>query len=141
MHGMDTWQKGFSNWSAHSVTVWGQTWKTAEHAIQASKFKGLKREHIASRPSAFTAACAGRARAGEPLRADWEQVRDGLVLEVVRAKFQQHPELASLLLATGTEPIAEPGRANHWRGPGGKMGEILIAVRSEIKELQWNEQT
>lgn len=32
------------------------------------------------------------------LRPDWEEVKVGIMEEIVRAKFTQHPELASKLL-------------------------------------------
>ena len=45
------------------------------------------------------------------LRPDWEQVKVGIMEEIVRAKFIQHPELARLLICTGDKILAE---GNHW---------------------------
>lgn len=44
-------------------------------------------------------------------RLDWEQVKVGIMEEIVRAKFTQHPELARLLIGTGDKILAE---GNHW---------------------------
>ncbi len=45
------------------------------------------------------------------LRPDWEAVKVGIMEEIVRAKFTQHPELAVKLLATGDKILVE---GNHW---------------------------
>lgn len=75
------------------------------------------------------------------LRPDWEEVKTGIMEEIVRAKFSQHPELSSLLLATGDKVLVE---GNHWgdtcwgvdtrTGQGeNRLGKILMKVREEIK--------
>ena len=76
-----------------------------------------------------------------PLRPDWEEVKVGIMEEIVRAKFTQHPELAERLLATGDKVLIE---GNHWgdtcwgvdtrtgRGEN-HLGKILMNVREELK--------
>jgi ribA/ribD-fused uncharacterized protein len=73
------------------------------------------------------------------LRSDWEQVKDQVMLDVVRAKFDQHPDLAQKLLATGDEELVE---GNDWgdiywgvyKGYGKNMlGKILMRVRAELR--------
>ena len=75
------------------------------------------------------------------LRPDWEEVKTGIMEEIVRAKFTQHPELSSLLLATGDKVLVE---GNHWgdtcwgvdvrTGQGeNRLGKILMKVREELK--------
>lgn len=74
------------------------------------------------------------------LRPDWESVKVGLMEEIVRAKFTQHPELAARLLATGDKVLVE---GNHWgdtcwgvdtrTGQGeNHLGKILMKVRAEL---------
>ena len=46
-----------------------------------------------------------------PLRPDWEEVKVGIMEEIIRAKFTQHPELAAMLLATGEKVLVE---GNTW---------------------------
>ena len=62
------------------------------------------------------------------------------MLDVVRAKFDQHPDLAQKLLATGDEELVE---GNDWgdiywgvyKGRGNNMlGKILMRVRAELRE-------
>ena len=61
------------------------------------------------------------------------------MLDVVRAKFDQHPDLAQKLLATGDEELVE---GNDWgdiywgvyKGHGKNMlGKILMRVRAELR--------
>lgn len=74
------------------------------------------------------------------LRPDWEEVKIGIMEEIVRAKFTQNPHLAEKLLATGGQQIAE---GNTWgdtcwgvdsrTGEGeNHLGQILMQVRSEL---------
>lgn len=73
------------------------------------------------------------------LRPDWETVKFGIMEEIVRAKFTQHPELAEKLLATGDKIIVE---GNSWgdtvwgvdsRTGNGEnhLGRILMKIRQE----------
>ncbi|MER5881004.1 NADAR family protein [Streptomyces sp. NPDC001910] len=72
-------------------------------------------------------------------RADWPHVRLGVMAELLRAKFTQHPELAEVLVSTGDATISytglsdspfwrdiADGRARNW------MGRLLELVRSEL---------
>ena len=78
----------------------------------------------------------------------WDSKRYDLMLQLVKAKFEQNPELAVQLLATGTKTIAESGRhtffANgisithkdilnmqQWTGQS-KLGDVLMTVRREL---------
>lgn len=79
------------------------------------------------------------------LRSDWDQIKDNVMLDVVRAKFTQHPDLAQKLLATGDEELVE---GNDWgdiywgvyKGRGKNMlGKILMRVRAELRGESPNE--
>ena len=76
------------------------------------------------------------------LRPDWEEVKEGIMEEIVRAKFTQHLELAAQLVATGEKVLVE---GNHWgdvfwgvdtrTGQGeNHLGKILMKVREELKQ-------
>lgn len=81
----------------------------------------------------------GRDRA-RPLRPDWEQVKDDVMRRAVRRKFEAHPELRQVLLATGAEPIVENAPKDWYWGCGkdgtGKnmLGRILMEVRAALRE-------
>ena len=61
------------------------------------------------------------------------------MLNVVRAKFDQHPDLAQKLLETGDEELVEGNTwgDRYWGVCGGKgknmLGKILMRVREELR--------
>ena len=57
-------------------------------------------EKIRQIVSPMDAAIEGRNRQN-PLRPDWEEVKDKVMLQALRMKFIQNPEIAKELLATG----------------------------------------
>lgn len=114
---------------------------TAEHAFQASKaiseqdwFRVMESTHPR------TAKKIGRAI---QCRADWERVKEGVMHEVIRAKFPHGSTLAAKLLATGRETLIE---GNTWHDtywgvcscmnctPGAnRLGYILMERRKELR--------
>lgn len=73
------------------------------------------------------AARMGRDRA-KPLRADWELVKDDIMREAVLAKFTQHLDLRSLLLATGDSKLVEhTARDSYWGDGATGRGKIVSA--------------
>jgi hypothetical protein len=130
---------GFSNFSAHPVLLKGKRWPTSEHYFQAQKFPGTPHEsEILRASSPGAAARMGRDRR-RPLRPDWEAVKDGVMLDVIRAKFTQHEELKTLLLSTGEEELIEHTSRDHYWADGGDgsgknmLGKILMKVRQELR--------
>lgn len=128
-----------SNFWEVPVTYKGLTYGSNEAAFQAQKCmtEEEKMEFIQLRPSASKK--LGRR---VKLRPDWEEVKVGLMEEIVRAKFTQNEELKALLLATG-EAYLEEGNTWHdtcWgvdakTGEGqNHLGKILMKVRGELKE-------
>ena len=109
-----------------------------EHYFQAQKFAGTEHEElIGSTPSPMTVAKIGRDRK-RPLRADWEEVKDCIMRKAVRAKFEQHPRLAAMLIETGEAEIVEHTENDAYWGDGGdgqgvnRLGRILMQVRAEL---------
>lgn len=73
------------------------------------------------------------------LRKDWEQIKFGVMSDIVRCKFTQNPDLADKLLATGDAYLEE---GNTWgdrvwgtvNGSGRNLlGQILMTVREELR--------
>jgi N-glycosidase YbiA len=125
----------FSNFSRHGVELDELWWPTVEHFFQAQKFRGtphaeeirlIKRPHDAAR--------LGRDRS-KPLRSDWEEIKDNIMLRAVFCKFQTHAEIREILLRTGTEEIVENAPGDYYWGCGqdgsGKnmLGITLMQVR------------
>ena len=84
------------------------------------------------------AALEGRNRQN-PLRPDWEEVKDEVMLQALRMKFSQNPDIAKELMATGDAIIIEHTRNDAYWADGGdgsgknKLGLLLMHVRDELK--------
>lgn len=129
----------FSNFSRHPVKLKGETWKTTEHYFQAQKFPNTKHEtDIRNAPSPRDAADMGRDRS-RPLRKDWEQVKDDIMREAVKAKFTQNESLKKTLLSTNDAILVEHTVNDKYWGDGGNgsgknmLGKILMEIRQELK--------
>jgi ribA/ribD-fused uncharacterized protein len=81
------------------------------------------------------------------LRSDWEDVKALLMIDVLHAKFTQHPELAKVLLSTGNATLVEDTTGWHDNTWGncdcercanikGKnlLGKSLMEVRLRLKK-------
>lgn len=127
-----------SNFYVHPVTVWGKTYASTEHAFQAAKATNdADHEKVRRCGSPGQAKRMGRAI---PCRADWDRVKEDVMLDCLRAKFAPGSELAERLLTTGSKKLVE---GNHWgdvywgvcRGKGkNRLGHLLMLVRSELQE-------
>lgn len=129
----------FSNFARYPITLRGKVWPTTEHYFQAQKFAGTAYEGtILHAASPKIAARLGRSRE-HPLRADWEVVKDGIMLDALRAKFTQHAELRELLLETGNALLVEHTANDRYWGDGGDgsgknmLGALLMRVRQELR--------
>ena len=129
----------FSNFASYPIELKSVTWPTSEHYFQAQKFAGtVHEEMIRGAASPTIAAKMGRDRQ-RPLRTDWAQVKNDIMREAVRAKFNQHRILREQLLATGDAPLIEHTKNDSYWGDGGDgrgqnmLGRILMEIRSELK--------
>lgn len=129
----------FSNFSKHAVSLDGKTWPTSEHYFQAMKFEGTPVESIVRKAySAGEAARIGRDRSN-PLRKDWEAVKNNVMRKAVYAKFTQHDDLRKLLLSTGDKKLVEHTEKDSYWGDGGDgsggnmLGLILMETRTRIR--------
>lgn len=124
-----------SNFYEAPVTYGGITYRNTEAAFQAQKTLSPEERHKFADMSPTAAKRAGRKVA---LRPDWETVKFTVMYEVCRAKFEQHPELAEQLLATGTEELVEGNTWGDriWGQVNGKgqnnLGKILMRIRDEL---------
>jgi ribA/ribD-fused uncharacterized protein len=128
-----------SNFWPAPITLDGRVWPTSEHYFQGKKFAGTPDEEvICLTPSPMIAARMGRSRR-RPLRPDWEAVKERVMLEALRAKFTQHPDLRAALLATGAARLIERSRRDAYWGDGGdghgrnRLGALLEQVRDELR--------
>lgn len=133
-----------SNFYSAPIFYDGLSFLNNEAAFQSCKCaNGMKRKDFCMLPP-NEAKALGR-KVG--LRYDWEQVKDGIMLKVVRAKFKQNPDLANRLLATGKARLIEGNDwgDNYWGispysndNPempwNNHLGKILMMVREELKD-------
>lgn len=131
--------RDFSNFSPHGVDLDGLWWPTVEHYFQAQKFPGTEHaERIRRAGSPRAAKTLGRSHA-DPLRSDWDEVKDAVMRRAVLRKFELHAELRELLLSTGEEDLVENAPSDYYWGCGrdgsGKnmLGTILMEVRDTLR--------
>lgn len=132
-----------SNFHA-SVIVWNsKEWPTAEHFYQAAKTNDVDdKERIRMASSPGRAKRMGR-RASP--RSNWEEIKFGVMLKIVRLKFEQNPHLLKKLLATGRLELIEGNtwHDNVWGNCNchsckeiigqNMLGKILMQVREASK--------
>ncbi|WP_310414589.1 NADAR family protein [Chamaesiphon sp. OTE_8_metabat_110] len=129
----------FSNFSKHGFVMDKLWWYTTEHYFQAQKFINTPYlEQIRSIRTPNDAAKMGRKRT-LPLRSDWEQVKDEIMLRAVLCKFQIHLDLREILLGTGDEEIVENAPNDYYWGCGkdgtgkNQLGLTLMQVRETLR--------
>lgn len=129
----------FSNFSPHPIYCQGEHWATVEHFYQAHKFISTPDEVIIPKirqaPTPKEAAAIGR----DPqysLRHDWDHVKQMVMWEGVLTKFKTHPDIAKILLDTGTAELIEDSPIDYYWGCGANrtgynhLGKILMRVRN-----------
>lgn len=128
-----------SNFYETPVTFAGITYRNNEAAFQAQKVLSKEEQTEFSNLNASEAKKLGRKVL---LRKDWEDVKVLLMQGIVDAKFDQHPELAALLIDTGDEYLEEGNTWGDkiWGTVDGKgqnlLGQILMKTRERLKEQE-----
>ncbi len=131
-----------SNFFSAPVEWEGLTYLNSEAAFQAAKVLTTEErmEFVSLDPSR-----AKRRGRQVKLRADWEQVKCGIMEEIVRGKFIQNEWLGKKLLATADAELIE---GNTWgdifwgvdlrNGKGSNhLGRILMKIRAELREKRY----
>ena len=125
-----------SNFYPCKIEYDGVTYPTSEHAFQASKTHDIDERRAIARVSG-----AGRAKKmGRKLklRNDWENVRIGIMGQILRIKFSD-PDLRRRLLETDSEELIE---GNTWGDQfwgvcddvgENNLGKLLMKIRGEIR--------
>lgn len=128
-----------SNFHTSPFTLDGMSCLNVEAGFQAMKtLDPADRRRIAAMADPSEAKRAGRR---VRLRPDWEEVKDRVMLDLVTAKFQQNPDLAEKLLATGDAELCE---GNTWHdsywgvdaatGRGrNQLGKTLMQIREALR--------
>ncbi|GET00371.1 NADAR family protein [Rhizophagus clarus] len=131
----------FSNFFKAEIWIDEETWPTTEHYFQAQKFPSQHEIQQKIRNFEKPGQAASFARKHSGLRPDWEQVKDDVMREALRAKFTQHQNLKKLLLDTKDAKIVEAsptdsywGNATRKDGSEGlnKLGLLLMEIRETL---------
>lgn len=129
-----------SNFSRHAVFIRGKIWPTAEHFYQAQKFADTIREEQIRCTATPTLAKHMAQEWRAVRRSDWAAMKEGIMYEVLRAKFSQHPDLRERLLASGVRQLVEHTEHDAYWGDAGdgsgrnRLGAILMRVRAEFRD-------
>ncbi len=128
-----------SNFAKYPISIDDKIWPTIEHYFQAQKFIGTEyEEEIRNAESAMAAAQMGRNR-NRPLRKDWEQVKDEIMVKAVNAKIDQYLEVKEILLSTGNCFLIEHTTNDSYWADGGDgsgknmLGVILMELRNSLE--------
>lgn len=125
-----------SNMYPSEVTYNGITYKNSEAAFQAQKDPKRSREF--SNLDGKTAKKKGGRRGDITPVEDWDNVKQKIMYDIVKAKFEQNPELLSKLKDTGSAILEEGNDWNdkEWGTVNGEgknlLGKILMQVREDL---------
>jgi ribA/ribD-fused uncharacterized protein len=126
-----------SNFWPASVEYDGEVYSSVECAYQAAKTLDLEKRKLIQ---AQTAGMAKKIGKGLIVRKDWNEIKIGVMLALLRQKFLNDPKLGERLLATGDRELIE---GNWWgdtfwgvcRGFGeNRLGKLIMSVREELKQ-------
>jgi N-glycosidase YbiA len=128
-----------SNFASCPILLKGRLWPTTEHYYQAQKYAGTATEELVRiQPSPMHSKQFTR-DPNYPPRADWDAVKDAVMLDALRAKFSQHDHLRDWLLATGEAELVEhTANDAYWADAGdgsgrNMLGVLLMQVRAELR--------
>lgn len=129
-----------SNFGEGQIEYEGEVYLTSEHFFQAAKtIDDAEQKFVRIAPTPGEAKKRGKKIT---MREDWDEVKDGIMRKALRLKFEQNPELAKKLLATGDQKLVE---GNTWGdtywgvcfGSGeNKLGLLLEELRAVLQERQ-----
>ncbi|MEK7177052.1 MAG: NADAR family protein [Patescibacteria group bacterium] len=129
----------FSNFSSFQLEWKGKLWPTSEHAYHSEKFdnENLK-EQIRNTKSAHDSLKLAKANK-DKYKKNWDDIKLGIMKEILHAKVAQHPYVKKKLLESGDRELVEDShRDDYWGwGPNkdGKnhLGKLWMEVREEIQ--------
>ena len=148
MHGGDTEKQiffyehefyVFSNFSSFKLLWKGYDWMTSEHAYHSEKFSDpdliRQLKEARSAHDAMKLAYANK----DKYRKDWDEVKLGIMKDILRAKVKQHPYAKKKLLDSGDRELIEDSWRDAYWGWGqnkdgeNHLGKLWMEVRDEVR--------
>jgi ribA/ribD-fused uncharacterized protein len=127
-----------SNFYNAPMMIHGKEFQTVEHWFQSQKFLDFQvQENIRLASTPASARALGKKK-HTSFRENWDSIRETIMLEGLRAKFQQHQDLKEKLLATKTLELQEQSPWDSYWGTGNsgngknRMGQLLMQLRKEL---------
>lgn len=129
------------NFSSFQVDWHGRRWSTSEHAYQASHFFDTAPElveQIYNVRSAHEAYKIAKANADKAPK-NWEDIKLGIMEEIIHAKCEQNPYVRQKLLETLDVEIIEDSPKDSFWGWGAdrkgrnELGKIWMRLREELR--------
>ena len=125
------------------ITYEGISYPCVTSAFLASKTVDLAEKKVISKMNPVKAKQIYNAKQSVP---EWEEKKTDIMEAIVRLKFQQHTDLKTALLSTGSHKLINGGKKdnmdlfwgvnlNKWEGKN-VLGIILMKVRMEEKEYE-----
>jgi len=130
----------FSNLYPREIAFEGMVFATAEHAYQAGKArKPAVREWLMNAPSPALLAMAAHGLYYWDITPGWSTSKFDRMRGVLIAKFTQHPDLAELLISTGTARLVESATVDNavnrlWGEVNGQGQNMLGILLMETRE-------
>ena len=128
----------FSNYWVAPITLEEKVWPSSEHYYQSCKSLDPEfRERIRTAATPDDAKTLGNSEECV-YRDDWDTYKDTAMRIALKAKFTQHEDLKSLLLAREDAILIEASDRDYYWGCGadgsGKsmLGKLLMELRSQL---------
>lgn len=130
----------FSNYSSFAIEWKGKLYPTSEHTYHSEKFEDESlKEQVRNTRSAHDSQKFAEANKNK-YRKDWNDVRLGIMKEILKAKVEQHLYVKKKLLESGDKELIEDSwRDSFWGwGPNkdgqNQLGKLWMEVREEFKK-------
>lgn len=133
----------FSNLYRREILFDDENFATSEHAYQAGKARKPEvKAWLMSAPSPALLAMAAHGLYYWDVAPGWSRTKFDRMRAVLRAKFEQHPDLSDLLLSTGSARLVESATVDNevnrlWgevNGQGRNMlGMMLMELRDTLR--------
>jgi ribA/ribD-fused uncharacterized protein len=128
-----------SSYSPQGFFLDDADWHTVEHYYQGMKFEDPdQRAAIRDSGSPAEARQLGEKHA-RATRKDWKKIRQAVMTRAIYIKCRTHPDVAKVLLATGSQKIVENAMYDYYWGCGrdgrghNTYGKVLMAVREKLR--------